>query len=287
MILIKRLISLTKPGIIFGNLITVAAGFFLGCRGGHIHYGLLLLALLGSTLIIASGCVFNNYIDRDIDRLMERTKNRVLALGLVPPYRALFYAIILGCLGTLILVHINHLTASIAIIGLFFYVVVYSLWCKRGSIYGTLIGTISGSTPPVIGYCAATNHLDLGALILFLILSTWQMPHSYAIGIYRMQDYKAANIRLLPIVKGIATTKWHMLGYIVLFIIATLLLPIFHYTGMIYFIVALILGIGWLQLAIRGFYTKNDVIWAKKMFGFSIICITVLSITMSLNAIHI
>jgi protoheme IX farnesyltransferase len=266
-------------------LVTVAGGFFLGSRG-NIHYPLLFATFIGISLIIACGCVFNNFIDQDIDKIMERTKNRVLVQGLVSPKLALLYATILGILGSIILfLKTNHLTLIIALLGLFVYVVVYSLWLKRSSVYGTLIGSISGSVPPVAGYCAATNRFDMGAILLFLILTFWQMPHSYAIAIYRLNDYKAAGIPVLPVKNGIANAKIHMLIYTILFIFATLMLTLLNYTGYIYFVVVAVLGLRWLWISIKGFHAPDNRLWARQMFLFSIIIITLLSLMMSIDYI--
>lgn len=281
----KKFISITKPGIIFGNLITVAGGFGLASQGSY-NVILLLATLVGISLIIASGCVFNNIIDRDIDSLMERTKERVMVKGHLGPKVALVYGILLGCLGAWMLYHwANILTVYVALIGLFFYVVVYSLWFKRNSIYGTLIGSISGSIPPVVGYCAVSNKFDLGALILFVLLSIWQMPHSYAIAIFRFNDYLAAGIPVLPVKKGIQIAKRNMLLYVIVFMLVSSLLTICGYTGQYYLIVSLAVGFWWIRLAASGFSKlANDISWARKMFGFSIIAITLLSVMMALNS---
>lgn len=179
--MIKQYLQVTKPGIIFGNLISVIGGFLLASKG-VIDYPLFISTLLGVSLVVASGCVFNNYIDRDIDRIMERTKNRVLVKGLIDPKISLIYASILGIAGIVLLyAAANALAMQLAIIGFVVYVGVYSLYMKRKSVYGTLIGSLSGAAPPVIGYCAVTGQFDTGALILLLIFSLWQMPHSYAI----------------------------------------------------------------------------------------------------------
>ena len=244
---------------------------------------LLFTTLIGIALIIASGCVFNNCIDSDIDRLMERTKNRTLVQGQMKLSTAIIYAFMLGICGVLLLyLQTNILTTIIALVGLFVYVIIYSLWLKRSSVYGTLIGSISGAIPPIVGYCAVTNQLDLGAVILFAMLSIWQMPHSYAIAIYRFNDYKNANIPVLPIKSGICTAKIHMLLYTILFAIASVCLSIFNYTGVVYLIISTILGLLWITQAIKGFYTKDDRVWARKMFVVSILIITILSITMAL-----
>ncbi|EKT53533.1 heme o synthase [Providencia sneebia] len=280
----KQYLQVTKPGIIFGNLISVIGGFLLASKGS-IDYPLFIATLLGVSLVVASGCVFNNYIDRDIDRIMERTKNRPLVKGLIDPKVSLIYASVLGIAGMLLLlVAANALAMLLAVIGFIVYVGVYSLYMKRKSVYGTLIGSLSGAAPPVIGYCAVTNEFDAGALILLLIFSLWQMPHSYAIAIFRFKDYKAANIPVLPVIKGISVAKTHIFLYILAFMIATLMLAISGYAGYKYLIVAAAVSIWWLGMAISGFKTENDDrVWARKLFVFSIVAITSLSIMMSVD----
>ena len=283
--MIKKYISITKPGIIIGNLITVAGGFFLASRG-EVNLLLLITTLIGIATIIASGCVFNNVIDHDIDKLMNRTQNRVMVLELISKTNALIYGVFLAIIGSWLLFYFaNLLTLIIALIGLFFYVVVYTLGFKRASVYGTIVGSVSGAIPPLVGYCAVTNQLDAGGVILFIILTLWQMPHSYAIAIFRFKDYTAANIPVLPIKKGIAKAKISMLGYIILFAIAITQLYFWGYTGIYYLTASLGVGLWWIYLAIKGFYAKDDVVWARKLFGFSIIAIMILSIMMSINAI--
>jgi protoheme IX farnesyltransferase len=278
-----KFVSIVKPGIIFGNIVTVCGGFFLGSQG-LFSFPLLLETLLGMALIIACGCVLNNIIDIDIDSLMERTKHRPLVKGLMSKTTAFIYAIILGILGFLVLIYTtNWLTTGIAFVGLFFYVVVYSLALKRKSSWGTAVGGISGAVPPVVGYCAVTGSFDAGAIILFLILFFWQMPHFYAIGIYRLSDYTAASIPILPIKKNIPYTKIVMLFYTLAFTIAAISPSLFGYTGYAYFIVALILGCTWFYYGWQGLKATNDKIWARKMFLFSIINITVLCIMMAVK----
>ncbi|MCA6219757.1 heme o synthase [Photorhabdus antumapuensis] len=281
--MIKQYLQVTKPGIIFGNLISVIGGFLLASKG-VIDYPLFISTLLGVSLVVASGCVFNNYIDRDIDRIMERTKNRVLVKGLIDPKISLIYASILGIAGIVLLyAATNALAMQLAIIGFVVYVGVYSLYMKRKSVYGTLIGSLSGAAPPVIGYCAVTGQFDTGALILLLIFSLWQMPHSYAIAIFRFKDYQAANIPVLPVIKGISVAKNHIILYILAFMIATLMLAISGYAGYKYLVVAAAVSVWWLGMALSGYKTDNDRIWARKLFIFSIVAITSLSVMMSID----
>lgn len=281
--MIKQYLQVTKPGIIFGNLISVVGGFLLASKGS-IDYPLFLATLVGVSLVVASGCVFNNYIDRDIDKKMERTKNRVLVKGLIAPSVTLVYATVLGIAGfALLYIAANPLAMWLAVMGFVVYVGVYSLYMKRHSVYGTLIGSLSGAAPPVIGYCAVTNEFDAGALILLAIFSLWQMPHSYAIAIFRFKDYQAANIPVLPVVKGISVAKNHITVYILAFMIATLMLTLVGYAGYKYLIVAAAVSVWWLGMALRGYKTENDSVWARKLFVFSIVAITSLSVMMSID----
>ena len=281
--MIKQYLQVTKPGIIFGNLISVVGGFLLASKGS-IDYPLFLATLVGVSLVVASGCVFNNYIDRDIDKKMERTKNRVLVKGLIAPSVSLVYATALGIAGfALLYIGANPLAMWLAVMGFVVYVGVYSLYMKRHSVYGTLIGSLSGAAPPVIGYCAVTNEFDAGALILLAIFSLWQMPHSYAIAIFRFKDYQAANIPVLPVVKGISVAKNHITVYIVAFMVATLMLTLGGYAGYKYLIVAAAVSVWWLGMALRGYKAENDSVWARKLFVFSIVAITSLSVMMSID----
>ena len=167
----KQYLQVTKPGIIFGNLISVIGGFLLASKGS-IDYTLFIATLVGVSLVVASGCVFNNYIDMDIDKKMERTKNRVLVKGLIAPSVSLVYATLLGIAGFMLLwFGANPLACWLGVMGFVVYVGVYSLYMKRHSVYGTLIGSLSGAAPPVIGYCAVTNEFDSGALILLASLA--------------------------------------------------------------------------------------------------------------------
>lgn len=260
---------LTKPGIILGNLFTVAAGFILGSRG-NIDVWLFLSMLLGITLVIASACVFNNYIDRSVDKKMKRTKNRALVVGLISGRNALLFGTLLGLSGGLILfAYTNLLTVAVAGIGFFVYVFLYSFW-KCRTIYGTAIGSIAGAVPPVVGYCAARGQFDAAAAILFAMLVLWQMPHFFAIALMHFDDYQKAGIPVLPISKGILRTKVHMVLYILSFIPIAMLLTLLNYTGTVYLIVTACIGSLWLILAVKGLSSKNNQFWGKQMFRLSL-----------------
>ncbi|WP_042150883.1 MULTISPECIES: heme o synthase [unclassified Pseudoalteromonas] len=281
--MIKSFLQLTKPGIIIGNLIAAAAGFFLAAQG-NIDWFLFLAMCSGVILIIASGCVFNNYIDRDIDGLMQRTCNRVLVKKLISLNSALVYAFILGLAGfTVLFVFTNITSLFFGALGFIVYVGFYSLYFKRKSIYGTLVGSLSGACPPVIGYCAITGNFDIGAAIILIAFCLWQIPHSYAIAIYRMTDYQAAKIPVLPVCKDIKTARMHIIAYITAFTLVSLLLSQQAYVGIIYAVVMSILGAYWLYIAIADFNRLSNQMWAKRLFVFSILTITILSVLISFD----
>lgn len=283
----KTYYYLTKPNIIYVNLITATGGFFLASSRGF-HFWLLIECLAGLGAIIASGCVFNNYIDRDIDAKMARTKNRPLVTHIISHQAAIVYAIILGLIGIAVLLKYTiFLTVIVAFAGAFIYLAVYTP-LKRRTVYGALLGSLSGAVPPLVGYSAAAGKLDIGALIIFLILVIWQMPHFYAIAIRRFDDYKDAVIPVFPVKKGIPRTKLHILLYIIAFLIVSPLLTLFQYTGWIYFSTALILSVVWLVLAIKGFKKgTNDITWSRTMFLFSLIVLTGIFIAIPLDRIKI
>ncbi len=280
---LKDYYYLTKPGIIRGNAITTIGGFLLASRG-HVHPLLFLATLIGISLVIAASCVFNNVMDRRIDRMMARTKNRALVTGLISPTNALIYGSLLGLIGfSLLICFTNLVTVLVALTGVIFYVLLYG-YSKRRSVYGTLVGSVSGAVPIVVGYTAVTGRFDLGASLLFLILVLWQMPHFYAIAIYRLRDYAAAGIPVLPVTSGIRAAKLQMITYIAWFLVATNLLTLFKYTGFTYAIVMLGLGLYWFKLCLDGFKkTTDDPIWARKLFRFSLIVIASFSFMISVS----
>lgn len=281
--MIKKYYELIKPGIIYGNLLTAAAGFLLASTQ-HVNVSLLVYTLLGITLVIASGCVFNNYADRAIDTKMARTKKRALVIKSIPAGRALAFAAIIGVAGFLVLLFFtDKLVTLIGIIGFIDYVVLYG-YSKRHSVHGTLVGSVSGAMPVLAGYTAARGHIDSGGIIVFLILSFWQMPHFYGIAMYRIKDYIAAGIPVLPAVRGMRAAKKQVLLYIIGFMVSCSLLTFFGYTGYVFLAVMVLISLEWLRRGLKGFSDSNDILWGRKMFLFSLIVILVTSIMLALGA---
>ncbi len=271
----KAYCLLTKPGIMAGNLITTAGGFALARHG---QTGELFGAtLVGLSCVIASGCVLNNCIDREADAKMQRTKYRTELFRKVSVSGATVFALLLGILGLLCLFWFTNLVATlVALFGFVTYVALYT-YSKYRSVHGTLIGSLAGAVPPVVGYTAVTGTLDAGAWVLFLMLVLWQMPHFFAIAMYRRDDYEAAGIPVLPVKRGFKAAKGQMLGYIAAFSAACGMLLWFGYVGIGFVVVSTLLGAGWFALGLQGFWCADDTVWARKMFITSLVVILTLS----------
>lgn len=280
---IRRYYSLTKPGVTYGNAITAVAGFIYASQG-DLNWVSFIALTVGITLVIASACVLNNYLDQDIDSLMERTKQRALVAGELKGRNAVIFSIVLGVVGTaLLFFYTNLLTTLVAIAGFVVYVVFYGMLSKRLSIHGTLVGSVSGAAPILAGYTAITNQIDAGGVILFLILFLWQMPEFYSIAIYRRKEYQKAGVPVMTVVKGVKSTKIQIYIYTVAFVIATLLLSAYSFAGRSYFLVMLFIGLYWLWIASRGIKTTDDDAWSRRMFKFSIQALLIFCLMISLN----
>lgn len=273
----KDFMSLIKIGIVNSNLITTFTGLWLAFIFTGTHFlqsiDIVIFTMLGSSLIIAGSCALNNFIDRDIDPLMERTKERPTVTGKISGSRTIVVGFTFTIMGLFMLFLTNVTTGIIGVIGIIFYVVVYSMWSKRLYVSNTVIGSISGAVPPLIGWAAVDPSLPPMAWMLFLLMFIWQPPHFYALAMRRVEEYRAAGIPMLPVVKGFKTTKWH----IIIWVACLLPVPFFMTSlGTLFVILATVLNIGWLALGIIGFKRKDDIKWATLMFVYSLNYLTIL-----------
>ncbi|WP_086982336.1 heme o synthase [Vibrio aphrogenes] len=284
--MLKEYVSITKPGIIIGNLISVLAGYFLAAKSEPVTLALLGYTLLGVGLVIASGCVINNIFDRDIDLKMSRTQQRILVQGGIKVDHAFLYAIVMLLLGTGLLYKMaNPLSAVMVLLGYVFYVFFYTMWYKRTSVYGTLVGSVSGAIPPLVGYLAVTNYISLEAVLLFGLFCLWQMPHSYAIAMFRMQDYQQAGIPVLPVVKGIQKARQHMMAYVVAFSLVAFGLYAFGHTGYEYLIVAAISCYSWSKVTFKRMDDSDYIQWSKSVFKTSLLVVMAFSTVLGVELI--
>jgi len=272
----KDLMALVKIGIVNSNLITTFTGLWLALHFTGQSFlnnlDIVFFTVAGSSLIIAGSCAINNYVDRDIDHLMERTKTRPTVTGKIMPFKVLGLGILLIGLGTLCLLFTTITATVIGLLGVFSYVFLYTLWSKRQLVSNTIIGSISGAVPPLIGWAAVDAKLDIMAWCLFLLMFIWQPPHFYALAMRRVNEYRAAGIPMLPVVKGFKTTKLH----IIVWVAFLLPIPFFLYQlGIPFLILATALNLGWLALGIYGYRIKDDIKWAKLMFVYSLQYLTI------------
>lgn len=279
--------ELTKPGITMSNLMTTFAALWLASYGFP-DWKLAILTMLGTALVIMSGAALNNFYDRELDQKMKRTKNRAVATGRISPRNALLVGIGLLLAGLVVLaVFANPLAAVWGLIGHIFYVLIYTP-LKRVTTLNTVIGGISGAAPPVIGWVAVTNNMDPAAWLLFLIMFLWQPPHFLALAMLKTEEYRAGNLPMLPVVKGFAETKRQMVLWGSVLFPASLLLFIHGSVGYVYLIVMGIMGLVYMVLLFQGFRAKDDLAWARKLFGYSILYLTVFcaSIVISTMVYH-
>ncbi|VFP83776.1 protoheme IX farnesyltransferase [Buchnera aphidicola] len=283
---IMQRLELIKPGIILGNLISLSGGFFLASRGNLLKF-LFIKVILGIIFVISSSCILNNIIDRNLDKKMDRTKNRILCTKINNKLISslLIIAFFLNLLGLFIFYrYINFISMIISVIGVFFYVIIYSIFLKKKSFHSTLIGSISGSVPPIIGYISVNSKLNGCCLILFFIFIFWQLAHAYSIIIYRYKDYKKANIPTIVTAYNIKYTNICISICIINMFIFNLLLYYFHYVNFFYVYCTSFFIFFWFLFSMIGnifFYSYQK--WSRIMFFMSIFIIFTISLILSLN----
>lgn len=283
---VTRYYSLTKPGVLYGNVLTTLAGYLLAAPLFGFSWTAFVAVVVGSTFVIASACVLNNVLDRDIDTLMRRTSTRATVTGAINGVRATVFSIVLGVLGVAILTVWTNWTVVVTGVGGFIvYVWLYGALSKRRSVHGTLVGSVSGAAPILGGYLAASGRLDIAAVAVFLMMFFWQMPEFYSIAIYRRDEYARAGVPVITVVRSVRRAVWEILIYTVLFVAASLLLPAFGYVHVTYTVVMGGLGIAWIVLAVAGLVTKDVERWSHRMFRGSMWMILALCAMVSVGAV--
>lgn len=275
--------EIMKPGIVKGNAMMTVAGFLFAAQG-NIDIAKLIWVTLGVSLVIAGACVANNVLDVNIDKIMSRTKTRPLITGVIRDRDAVIFSGIISTLGLLILVrYTNAIVFVLGVLAWINYVVAYG-YLKRRSIHGTIIGGISGALPPVAGYVALSGNLDTSVLCIFITMIIWQMPHFYAIGIFRLSDYKLAKIPIYPVVKGVSLAKLHIVLYIVAFGVISPMLGFVGKASNVFGISMLIISLGWLYLSVRDYKTPDYSAWAKKVFVGSLVSLVSFAVLLAIDS---
>lgn len=270
--------KLTKPGIVRGNALHVIAGA-LFASFITVDFTALLAVLIGTSLIIASACVANNYMDRGIDAKMARTQKRPSVTGSVSLRNAMVFAAVLLAAGFGILyVWTNLIVMAIGVIAYLTYVFAYG-WAKRNTIHSTIVGAVPGALPALAGYVAITNELSLSAWLIFLLIFVWQMPHFYAISVFRKKEYAAAGIPVLGVVSGFSVVRLYILAYLVLYLLVITALIYFQTVGAAAGLLLLAAAAYWMIVFWRT-KTPDQTRWARSVFGASLV-VTLLTLVAS------
>jgi protoheme IX farnesyltransferase len=248
---LRDYLALTKPNVMSLLLFTTLMAMLIAA-GGVPSLALIGWTLLGGALAAGSSGALNMYFDRDIDGRMTRTKSRPIPSGRIPARHALLFGIALGLASFAVLaLAVNLLAASLALVGILFYVGIYTLWLKRTSVQNIVIGGAAGAIPPLVGWAAVTGHLGITALLLFAIIFVWTPPHFWALALIAKGEYAKVGIPMMPVVRGDAATKRHIVAYSVALALLTLALTPLHVMGTVYLVCALALDAVFLVYALR------------------------------------
>ncbi|MDG2114816.1 MAG: heme o synthase [Actinomycetota bacterium] len=277
-------VMLTKPRIIELLLITTVPTMIVA-EGGLPDLWLIVLTVIGGTLAAGGANTFNMYIDRDIDRLMERTKGRPLVTGAVSPRAALIFGLALEVAAFVLLWSgVNLLSAVLAVSACLFYVFVYSLWLKRTSRQNIVIGGAAGAVPALVGWAAVTDSLGLAPWLLFAIIFFWTPPHFWALAIKYTEDYQAAEVPMLPAVASVGETARQMVWYTLVVIGLSVWFHVAADTGAIYLVSALVGGAIFLWHTVK-LLRAPDTRQAMKVFGYSITYLGSLFVAMAVDVL--
>jgi protoheme IX farnesyltransferase len=275
------LLSLAKPRLSALVVCTTAGGMWVA--PGSLSAASQLLVLLATAGTVAAANVLNCYLERDSDRLMARTQNRPLPSRRMDPQLALGFGLTLAAVFVPALGLVaNGLTAVLGLVALATYVLVYTPM-KAKSHAAMVVGAVPGALPPLMGWTATTGGIEPGGVVLFAILFLWQMPHFIAIALFRKEEYAAASLKALPLVKGDEVSRRQIVGYLLLLWPASLMLYSLRLAGPYYLGVALVAGGVFLGMGLHGLLRRGDRVWAKKLFLYSLVYLSLLFLALGLD----
>ena len=275
-------VALTKPRIIELLLVTTLPTMIVAKRGLPSIW-LMVATLMGGTLAAGGANAINMFVDRDIDKVMHRTQKRPLVTGAMTPSNALIFAIALEVSAFLELwLVVNLLSAVLALSATLFYVFVYTLWLKRTSSQNIVIGGAAGAVPVLVGWAAVTNSLAWTPVVMFAVIFVWTPPHFWALAVKYKDDYKAANVPMLPVVATFRRTALEILVYTVVLVGVSLLLAVVAHLGVIYVVAASLLGAVFVAMSIR-LWMQATPKAAMRLFSYSITYLTLLFVFMAVD----
>jgi heme o synthase len=262
--LFAAFVQLSKPRVTRMVVLTMWCGAMVA--PGAVDVVTLIIALAGTAAVVAAANTFNMVLERDVDALMERTRTRPIPAGRIAPEIALAFGVVLALVGlTMLAVLVNPLTALLAAVALFSYVLVYTP-LKRVTPFALHVGAIPGAIPPVLGWTSMTGSLAMPAIALFAILFVWQLPHFVAIAIFHQKEYEAAGIRVLPAVRGLPAAKRTIVIYSVVQLLVSVLPWAIGFVGPAYLALALPLGLAYVAYGLWGLRRTSGTKWARALF---------------------
>jgi heme o synthase len=275
-------VALTKPRIIELLLVTTLPTMIVAKRGLP-TVGLMVATLAGGALAAGGANAINMYVDRDIDRLMHRTRNRPFVTGAVHPRNGLIFALVLEVVAFAELwAFVNLLSAVLAVSATLFYVFVYTIWLKRTSSQNIVIGGAAGAVPVLVGWAAVTGSLSWAPLVLFALIFLWTPPHFWALAVKYRDDYRAAGVPMLPVVATVAGTARQIVAYSVALLAVSLVLAPVASLGVVYVVGASVLGVVFVALAVELWMQPNPKV-AMRLFRYSITYLTLLFVVMAVD----
>lgn len=277
-------LMLTKPIVVALLLVTTLAGMVVGA-GRLPDMATVFWVLLGGAMAAGGSSAINQYIDRYDDEKMQRTSRRPIPSRRISPAEGLTFGVALaGASFYIMVVFVNWLAALLTLTGMVYYVLIYSLLLKKTTVQNIVIGGGAGAIPPLVGWAAATGHLNIPALFLFAIVFLWTPPHFWALALVRRKDYARAGIPMLPVVRGERETRWQIFVYTIELVLLTLFLPLFGLGGAIYLVAAIFLG-SFLLFSAWRVWRKGGNKLAWKMYHHSSMYLALLFIALIADAL--
>jgi protoheme IX farnesyltransferase len=266
---VKDYFMLMKPRVMSLVVFTAISGMLLA--PGNIHPLIAFVSILCITIGAGSAAAINMWYDRDIDAIMKRTQKRPIVTGAVKADEALAFGIITGTMAIIMMaVSVNIISAALLAFTILYYIYIYTIWLKRTSVQNVVIGGVSGALPPIIGWASVTGNISWQAFSLFAIIFIWTPPHSWALALYRSDDYKNCNVPMMPVIKGVLYTKKQIMFYSILMFFISLWPYFLNISSHLYLITAIISGLIFLYYAVNLFADTEQNHVAKKLFWYSI-----------------
>ena len=267
---LKDFLKLCKLKVVALIMLTAVVGMFMSVPGLP-PMDLVIFGSIGIALASSSAAVFNHVVDQRIDNIMGRTKDRPMPKGKVNTKQAIAFGLIVGIVGIgILLIFVNTLTAILTFFALIGYAVIYTMYLKRATPQNIVIGGAAGAAPPILGWTAITNSVDVGALLLFLIVFIWTPPHFWALAIHRHEEYAKVDVPMLPVTHGLPFTRLQILLYTIILFVVTLIPYLIGMCGLLYLAGAIALGAGFLYYAVQMLRRPENSKLPMKTFGYSI-----------------